>query len=594
VAVRVEISVFVAFVFVGAGSRPWHLLHSFVALVFAALFSSARAAKVVGTSIAGALLLQYLVLAVWPDAPIERQFGVLAPIAIVAATTFLLVYVRRMVDDAETVVQAERRAALAVAAARHRLASQAALVAVRQPIAERLAVLAATLRRPVLSTDPLSPAARSHCEALGACLDAIDETIGELGASEQDASGYFSGRAEVVRAARRAAGMGGDTRVDVSGSLALEGSERHAFRRIVDELLANALKHSWDRVAVSLQDVPARTLDVVNAGDRVPASRPGGLGLAAVRRDAAVLGGTVHWTSSDGRITTTVALPEPPSTPGPSGASGVDELRSRLAQRSRSYLHGVLVTRVVLSLLAIVTIETGRAQHRSLLPSLTASAIALLVVNVLLLTREPAVEWALLRRPGVVWVDALVMAALIATESGMASPWMPLSMGTLLLVGLVRGPRDAALVAAFFSAAMLGGYELVRALGLDDLGTRAQDMPVQWFWNSFVYAAIAVATGAVGWAFDRTAEAIRAYERAAATQFETERLAAIAEARAETQRQLHASLQQYVGAAQLRLELIRRVAPDAAELDGFDERLATMRDAVGDILLRLGTAAAPR
>jgi signal transduction histidine kinase len=126
-------------------------------------------------------------------------------------------------------------------------------------------------------------------------------------------------------------------------------------------------------------------------------------------------------------------------------------------------------------------------------------------------------------------------------------------------------------------------------LPLNDAGIRGENMPFQWFLNAFVYAAVGAVGSAVGWIFDRSEEAVELYERTALLQAEAENLAAAGEARAEARRELHASLQQYVRAALLRLDLVRRVSGGTQPLDEVERRLEEMRDSLLEITTELAS-----
>ena len=201
-------------------------------------------------------------------------------------------------------------------------------------------------------------------------------------------------------------------------------------------------------------------------------------------------------------------------------------LQAALRSRRRSYERGLLLGRVAFAVLAVVTIQTGAGQHRSLLPVLTVTSVLLVAWNVGLAVAGWRGGFEGRRGSRLLWADGIVMTALITFEGGMATPWIPLSMGSLLLFGLCFGARRTALLAASFSAALLLGYALMRALPLDDRGTEVQDIPFGWFLNVFFYATAASVGTGVGWAFSRVAQATRGYERAMGERRNVERLRA--------------------------------------------------------------------
>jgi hypothetical protein len=140
-----EIAVFVLLVFLGLGTRPWHLLHSFVPLVFVCLFVGERVAAVVSAGILVALWALYGLFVAWPAAPLEPSLSATVPTIIVIGTTLLVVFVRRLLDDIDAILDIQRTAARAIARARRMLALQQATSAVYGQVSERLVVIAERL-----------------------------------------------------------------------------------------------------------------------------------------------------------------------------------------------------------------------------------------------------------------------------------------------------------------------------------------------------------------------------------------------------------------------------------------------------------------
>jgi hypothetical protein len=190
-------------------------------------------------------------------------------------------------------------------------------------------------------------------------------------------------------------------------------------------------------------------------------------------------------------------------------------------------------------------------------------------------------------------IDVLVIAGLIFAEGGMASPWFALSISSIVLLGLACGAQALVVVATLFSVSMLGGYILVGALGLNDLGTTQQDMPFGWILNTFIYAAAVALVVAVGWAFARLDDAITEHQRLAIQRLAAERDAAGAEANNHVRRELHASIQQYVHAALVNLGTLEVRARDIAASRALEEGLAEMRDHLADVFVELQKRPSP-
>jgi hypothetical protein len=149
------------------------------------------------------------------------------------------------------------------------------------------------------------------------------------------------------------------------------------------------------------------------------------------------------------------------------------------------------------------------------------------------------------------------------------------------------------LFATAFSFSMLGGYFLVRALGLDDLGTKQQEMPFGWILNAFIYAAAVAIVVAVGWAFARLEDAITEHERLGMARRALERSAAGAEANNHVRRELHASLQQYVHAALVNLGTLEVAREFEEAYRALEMGLAEMRDRLAEVFIELQQRPSP-
>jgi hypothetical protein len=183
------------------------------------------------------------------------------------------------------------------------------------------------------------------------------------------------------------------------------------------------------------------------------------------------------------------------------------------------------------------------------------------------------------------------MVGVVELAGGMASPWMSLPMGCLLSSALFLRSRTVAILVGLLGCAMLGGWRLFLSLPIDDAGTSAQH-PLGWVLNMFIYAGVAGAACGIAWIFRRVGEAVDVFDATLLIQAAAEREAATGEACAEARRELHASLQQYVRAALLRVDLLRRAAPTAEALISVERRLADLRDAVDRVVAELDLHAA--
>jgi signal transduction histidine kinase len=594
--VIVEMSALVFLLLVGLDTRIWHLLHSIVPLIFVAFFVGEVPARALAAAIVAALWFGHLVFLLG-SAPLESPTPAGMATVIVVLATILASYGRRVFADTEAAVRAEQAAADAVADARHAQGAHLARLDLQALVGAELQKLAPGLVDDVRRLIPTLPErAAPDAGALLACVAAIDATLGQLSCSERAPQGRTTVRDEIEGAISQTEPLGKRVHVEVDpGDWVVDPAAAAPFRRLLTEALANARKHGAEPIIlrVSWQENSVE-VSVENGADHAVQPRHGGYGLASMEADAAALRATLGWSFDPGAgVRLAITVPAVRRVHVPTAEEGPARFRAALARRRLSYERAILVGRVGLAGLTAATIQIAADRHRSLLPALTATSVVLVTWNVFLLVRYRSVREALAARPMLVWIDGALIAVIVLVEGGMASPWMPLSMGSLMAMGLLVGLRGAVPLALLLSGAMLGGYELMRLLPLEDAGTRAQQMPGQWVWNTFIYLAVAAVGSGIGWIFARADESARAYEQTAHAQVEAEREAAIDEARAETGRELHASLQQYVGAALIRIDLIARLLSDPSPLRLVDERLTHMRDALLRILSDLRCADGP-
>lgn len=596
--VRAEIAAFVVLVCVGFGTRPWHLLHSFVPLAFVCLFVGAREAVVVASAIVSALWAVYLALALWPAAPIEPRMAATVPTVIVVGSALLVGYVRRLLDDIGAILERRRAAVEAINAARSRLAIDEAAADVYRQVSDRLAPIGDRVRSAgeILfpKTDLAALELSGRAGALQECLAAIAASLEELvQPGRRSAIVPRPHRpvelfAEILQAVAASGALGRKVRIDADAAHAMVvgHDEVRPLQRLLREAVVNARKHGTGEVLVRVPPGRDRVIEVENETAHPIRERAGGLGLHAMRADAVTIGAKLRVASANGRARVSIALSD--QMPDPREATDIDEeLRTALDRRRSSYTTLLLALRFVAAALTAVTIQLEATKHRSLLPALTVTSAVLIAWNAGLLISQLRGWWRGETGRWLAAIDALAIGGLIFAEGGMASPWFALSIGSLVLFGLTRGPAALASLATLFSLSMLGGYFLVRGLGLDDLGTTQQEMPFGLILNTFIYAAAVALVAAIQWAFVRLADAIGEHQRLTDEQRAVERDAAGAEASNDVRRELHASLQQYVHAALVNLGTLEVPATELQALRALEDGLTEMRDRLAEVFVEL-------
>jgi hypothetical protein len=592
-----EIGVLTVALFLGLGTRQWHLLHLFVPLVFTAFFAGERAVRVIALLMAGAMWAGHIVDRTWPGSPLEDPLPALTPTAIAVASALLFVYTRRILDDVTTTISAQRAIAAAVDVVRRGTMQQAARLRIHLDIARRAkrwtAGIGEAARTVVDAT--LSHPAREHAEEIAACVRQIERTLGEMSEPRGDADpSTGSGLRELLLdAVERTQPLGGIVLIEGEAGDPTpwrDWQERRALRRLLTEAIANARKHGNGEVVARIVNTPRLSIEIANASASRPTTRPGGRGLRDMKTDAGNIGAKLSWRAENGRVTVKLSLPSWPS--GSRAPRGISpqraELRESLERRRASYARAVLIARLLFSLLTLGVVYLDRAKHPTLFPILAATASFFVVWNAGLLARAGVVASRLARHPYVVWADIGLVIVVIVGLGGVAGPWMALSTLALLGAAHYLGPRSPLIVALVLSVANLTGYEAARRLDVNDTILATTEMPIAWLYGSFVYLAGASVAGGIRIAFDWVAEAATAYDETLAAREAVELEAAEVAARAETGRELHASLQQLVRAALLRVDLARRTGADSDLLDGIERRLSALRDQLDETVARLG------
>ena len=587
---RLETAAFVLLVFFGAGARPWHLLHSFVPLVFVALFVGERAAAIVATAIAGALWAVYGVLALWPGAPVQTRLNAAVPTIVVLGTALLFTFVRRLLEDVETISRQQQKASDAIGRAGFALAVQRATGAVYDEIARPLLASATALAEAAARLGDVPAALRDSKQALADCVQAVAASVGDLryppanGTSEEGQRSL----ADVARTAvATTAALGGvvDLTFDGAGGGVVAQQDEPALRRLLTEALANARKHRVDGVIDFAVGARAPQIALANRAAGPIRERTGGFGVSSMRGDATEIEARLSTSFADGIATVEVTLSDAAREQSP--AAAIISLRRTVADRRREYAVALFALRLGAAVLTVVTIQTGSRLHRSLLPALTATSLVLVVWNAALLLAQLRRSPKLQISRTLAIADVTALATLVLLESGMASPWFDLTLGALMLMAIATGPRAIVASATAFSVALLAGYYLSRLLALHDVGTQQQDMPFGWILNSFIYAVGAAIAVSVGWIFVRIEEGIGVYDRLAREREELDREAAAAEAHVHARRELHASLQQYVHAALVYLGSLEPVLGATAAFHAVDTELVAIRDQLREGLAQL-------
>jgi two-component sensor histidine kinase len=596
--VRAEITAFVALVFLGFGTRSWHLLHSFVPLAFVCLFVGAREAAVVASAIVAALWGVYVALALWPAAPIEPRLAATVPTVIVVGSALLIAYVRRLLEDIESILDRGRAAVEAIHAARSRLAVDEAAADVYRQVSDRLRPIGDRVRSAgeiLFPKEDLGASGLSgRAPALQDCLDAIAVSLDELVHRDRRPGivlrphrpvDLFNEILEAV-AASDAIGPKVSIDADAAHAMVVGHDEVRPLQRLLREAVVNARKHGSGDVWVRVPPGRDRVIEVENETAHPIRERAGGLGLHAMHADAAAIGGKLRIASANSRARLTIRLRD--QVLDSRESTDIDEeLRAALDRRRSAYTTVLLALRFVAAALTAVTIQLEATKHRSLLPALTVTSAFLIAWNAALLMAQLRGWWRGEAGRRLAAIDALAIGGLILAEGGMASPWFALSIGSLVLFGLTRGPAALASLATLFSLSMLGGYFLVRGLSLDDLGTTQQDMPFGLILNTFIYAAAVALVAAIQWAFVRLAEAIGEHQRLTDERRAVERDAAGAEAGNDVHRELHASLQQYVHAALVNLGTLEVPGTELPALRALEDGLTEMRDRLAEVFVEL-------
>lgn len=571
--VRAEFAVFLLLVFVGLGSRSWHLLHAFVPLAFASYFLAPRVGRLVAAGMIVALWSGHMVHAFWPGAPIEEPLAAVTPTALALTGLFLVTYVRKVVGDADRLIAAQRQAGAALVRHRQEQARLLERIGLQRDVAARLGTIATAMppARPGDGDDADIAALNGVLTGIRAGVTAL-ATADEVGAPDTSLGGM------VAAAVAAGDGFAVPVDVDLGGAAGLHPPHPDAVRRLLSEAITNARKHGVGRVSVrGTGDAASATVEVRNRAGAAPHRRDGHFGLHDMQTDADQAGARLCRGHEGGEAWVRIEVDDAHVA---AMRPELVELRAVVTRRLVAYERAIIFVRLAFAVLTFVMVFVKADQHRTLLPAIVVTGAAFVVVNAVLLMRWRALRARVATRPGLVIVDAAVMVLVVALEGGMSCPWIPLSMGNILSITQSRSWRAGATVMAALGAALLVGYGLMRSLPVDDAGTLAQDMPFGWVFNMAAYGVVLAIAAGMRWVFDRTQDAADAYEQTVRLEITALRARERDRARAETRRELHATLRQYVAAAHLRLAgLVDRpgVDPDLERIRvGLDQMHAEL------------------
>lgn len=191
-------------------------------------------------------------------------------------------------------------------------------------------------------------------------------------------------------------------------------------------------------------------------------------------------------------------------------------------------------------------------------------------------------------KAAVATIDAAIVLAGVLVLGGVGAPWSGMAMGAAMTLALHAGTGAGIGFAALAGLAGYPGWEISRGTGSIDFLAAQVDLPETPIVVGVTIVAVGIAFAGARWAFDRMQEAVDAYERVADETLRTRRAAALDDARAEAQRDLHATIRQLVTAADLRLRIL-----DRGEGDDTSAALAHRLREADAVLRRLLAADRP-
>lgn len=587
----VEMAFFVLFVFLGLGSRSWHILHAYVPIAFCTYFLGVRYGAVATAGMVIAVVVGYVHPNAFMHDGANRVIFPLMPSAL-AITGFALVsFVRRQVDGINDVIARERASGDAIALSRRRIAAHAEGDATKAMVRRRLEALEATLHtawaRWVAHRGGEASARRGDLDQGVMRIARGVATLGDGGRVEPTPL-----RQLIPRVVAATDFLGGRVTVHVDPEAGAHTERAHAAQveRIVLEAVTNGRKHSTGDVEVEVEVAPAPEGVEVRVRNPAPAPsqhRLGHLGLGSMEDDARAMGARLARTWDDGVHTLALVIPAHAAAPDDPGAVLPDLRRSRLGLRV-GYERALFVVRSAFAVLIFVMIFVKADYHRTLLPLIVALGAALLVWNV-----AAAVFWRRLRPrfvagPGPAWADAASMVTVVSVTGGMSTPFIPLAMGTILTLTQFAGWRAGLAQTVALGAGLLAGWVAMVTLPVDDRGTLDQQMPFDWVFNVSTFAIVLVIASGMRWVFGRSDEALDAYEATVADEIAALRQAQAGRARTETQHQLHHSLRQYVAATRMELGFVREDEPPDPDLERMDATLGELHAELRAVIHELG------
>ncbi|MCB0872245.1 MAG: hypothetical protein KDC36_02575 [Thermoleophilia bacterium] len=582
--VRIEVMVFLALIVLGWGSRSWHLLHAFVPLSFAAFFLRPRAGRLMAGAMIVAVWLPHLITRLWADAPIQAPIAAITPTALTLTGWALVTYVRRLVGDVHALIDAQRQAGASLLQTRERLAARREVRDVHRRVGERLQTFSGGL---TLDGVP----AEQRPEQLEGVLVTIKRGIEALTAPDApEARRPLVDLLDTALAETAVHGPPASLQVDPD-SAGVVPRDASAMTRLLTETLTNAHRHGdgAPRIEVTRVSDTVHIVAVHNQASSAPEPRLGHFGLHDMAADAAAAGASVQHRFVNGTVTTTIRLVV--EAEGADAGADPAGLLATIRSRRLDYERGVLVVRLGFALLTCVMLFVKADAHRTLLPVMVATAIALIAWNAGLLLWWRRLSAHAARHTGWAWVDAGTMVAFLTFEGGMSTPWIPLSMGAILAVVHYRSWREGVALVSLLSGGLLVGYALMRTLPVDDQGTLVQDLPFGWVFNVAAYGVVLAIACGMRWVFDRVDEASAAYTRTVDAEMAAMRDAATQQAEEAARRDYHAHLTQHVSAARLWMGVVDENGP----LKPIDESLLAIRGVLTTVMadLEAGRFSAP-
>ncbi len=578
-----EMAVFAVLAFLGLGSQSWHVLHAYVPIAFITYFLGLRSGGIATLGLAmalwGSMLVDRIAPAVIADTPITP----LAPSLLAATGFFLVSSVRRVVNDIDGLIAAEKNVRGDLVATRASVARDREVHEINVDVARGLRV-----HLDGLTVPPVPPGEEpsQRRQALVHTLARIRESLRSLG-TVGAAVPERSVDEVITRAADASAALGGDVVVRSQDDAPLSGVDHEALERVLTEALNNARKHGpgTAEVITTTDDEGTVHVEVANPSDAPSSRRWGSLGLSAMEADAKAAGVELDRTHEDGMHRVRVVVPVRDAG---DEARRVEGARARFTARFVSYERALLFVRLAFAVLTAVMIPIKAGEHRTILPMLIATSFVLVAINFVGFVWWQRLRPFVYRHPDVAWWDSGLLVVCVAFQGGMSCPWIPVSMGCILTLAHFKGWKAGAALVAMLSGALLFGYWMMTTLPVDDHGTLVQTMPIDWAFNVCAYLVVLAIASGMTWVFARSQDTLDVYEDTVEAEVEALRVHEHLRAAAIAQAQLHHTLRQYVGAALLTSSRVAKDEGHTPDMIALRRQLDRLRTDLNQVLTRLG------